>query len=253
MLLDALDKPPDVGRFVSLGRNGVSINELSAQEILLPELTALGRTILNGFDRTIVLPKVASLTGAPDITRMGRVCWNTIGYARACAEDALESDLGEFIVVWLADFNSVVAVRDGSIVDCNDWYAHGPFSLLAAGGLPASRVAEICSKACVGEDVFADNLVARGGIRGYLGVDSFEQVDSLAKRKDADCMDVLAGMVHQLAKEVGSMVAALGKTPELIIIGGPGSLLESILRPLIHKIERFAPLFIVSDEQRRTI
>lgn len=192
----------------------------------------------------------ARLSGLPDIKRQSNAhALNIKAVARRIAIK-LERSLNDlnFVIAHLGSGISIVAHREGKMIDVNNADNEGPFSPERTGGLPLKSLIKLCYSGKYTGDELVNRLTRNGGLFAYLGTKSVEEIVGRISKGDLHAQSVIDGMIYQIAKEIGGMAAVLeGKIDGIILTGGM-CYSDYILERLKKKINFLAEIFIVPGE-----
>ena len=170
------------------------------------------------------LQDIARLTGAPEVERVSMFhALNQKAIARQCAKDMGRNyEDCNFVVAHMGGGISVAAHAKGRVIDVNNAISgEGPFSPERCGTLTALAVADlICNKGYTEQDI-KDLTSKKGGLVAYLNTNDMRDCERMIAEGNAHAKLVFDGMVYQVAKEIGSMAAALsGEVDGIILTGG---------------------------------
>jgi butyrate kinase len=169
------------------------------------------------------LDPVARYSGLPEIPRSSQVhALNVKATARIVAEklgrDLCELDL---VVVHLGGGISICALRQGRMVDVSNALSAGPFTPERAGAVQTVDLVNMCFSGKYTKEEIEGKLVGGGGLNAYLGTTDAKEIVARIESGDEEAERVMAAMIHQVAKYVGAMAAALdGKLDAVVLTGG---------------------------------
>lgn len=153
-----------------------------------------------------------------------------------------------FVIAHLGGGISVAAMKRGRIIDVNNANEFGPFSPNRAGTVPAGDLVRLCFSGRYSEKDMIDSLIRRGGLLAYCGSDDLRELRRRAADGDEATELVLRALAFQIAKEAGSMAAALGGDVEAVILTG-GMAHDSHLRSdLTARLQWIAPVLAYPGE-----
>lgn len=191
----------------------------------------------------------ARVSGVPGIERACRVhALNIKATARKIAEQqGKDYSKARYVVVHLGGGNSIAALVGGKIVDVNDGLlGMGPFSMERAGALPLRGVMKLCySKP---EDEVKKLFSKESGFKGYLGTNDFRQIEEKVEAGDPEYVKIFEAYEFQIAKEIGSMCAALKGDVDGIIITGGCAYYKKFVENLKGYVGSFAEVFAYPGE-----
>jgi butyrate kinase len=239
--LESIDGVIAIGGLLKPGDGGVYIvtqdmvqdletSKYGAHAANLGALLAVEIASKRGFDAYIADPittdemqEKARLSGMPEITRSGRA--HTLNQKSIAAKAA--ADLGKdysqvnMVVVHLGGGISVVAHRQGRMVDTNSARGEGPFCMDRTGGLNSFELAQLCTSGKYAGDEILKKINGDGGVVAYLGTRDFKEVIGRRAGGDQKAAAVYDAMAYQVAKEIGAMAVVLqGKVDAIVFTGG---------------------------------
>ena len=198
------------------------------------------------------LDELARLSGHPLFQRKSifhALNQKTVARKYAKSQNKLYEDLNLIVVHVGGGGISVGAHRNGLVVDVNQCYdGEGPFSLVRTGSLPLGDVVRLCFSGQYTQTEILQMITSRGGIMGYLGTTSFEEVERRIEEGDKYAELILQGMAYQVAKEVGAMATVFEKQPDAILLSGNVFHSQRFGNYLFNKVQRFAPVSFFPNE-----
>ena len=189
-------------------------------------------------------------SGMPEIPRTSLVhALNVKATARMVA-DELGKDHAEanFVVAHLGGGISVCALRKGCMVDVSNALSAGPFAPERAGNVQTVDLVDMCFSGEVTAAEIKKKLVGGGGMVAYLGTTDAEEVKARIDRGDEEAKLVMDAMVHQIAKEIGAMAAALDGELDAIVLTGGLANNEYLIERLRTKIAFLGGVVVVPGE-----
>lgn len=166
---------------------------------------------------------LARLSGHKDMPRRSLLhALNIRATARVAAEKMGKrlEDLN-LIVAHLGGGISVAPIRKGRMIDVNDGNSGGPFSPERAGAVPTMGLIDFIYDRDLSREDAKRELVGRGGLVSYLGVNSAEAVEEMIRSGNEEAKLVYEAMAYQIAKEIGAMATVLkGRVDAIILTGG---------------------------------
>ena len=125
-----------------------------------------------------------------------------------------------------------------------------PFTPERAGGLPPIPLIELCYSGKYTKDTLMKKLYGQGGVFGYLGTKDIRKVEAMIDAGNERAKLVLDAMLYQIAKAIGAMASVANFDIDGIIITGGMANSRRVIKALIAKVERIAPVFVFpgSDE-----
>ncbi len=194
---------------------------------------------------------VARLSGVPWIQRKCRAHVLNIKAVvrRACAELGKDIYSSSFVVAHLGGGISIAIIDKYRIVDVNDaLHGMGPYSPERAGALPIGPLVERCFSDGVTKKELLDELARNSGLKGYTETSDVREVLEKIKNGDQKTDLALQGMIYQIAKEIGAMVAALKCNADAILITGGLAYSEEIIGMLREYISFLGRMMIFPGE-----
>jgi butyrate kinase len=196
------------------------------------------------------LDAIARYSGMPEIPRTSQVhALNVKATARIVAEmkgrDHCDMNV---VVVHLGGGISICALRQGRMVDVSNALYAGPFTPERAGAVQTGNLADMCFSGKYTRDEIEDKLVGKGGLTAYLGTNDAKEIVARIERGDQEAERVLTAMIHQVAKYVGGMAAALDGNVDAIVLTGGLAHNDYIVEGLKKKIAFLGEVVVVPGE-----
>jgi butyrate kinase len=193
-----------------------------------------------------MLPE-AKVTGLPQVPRRALAHTLSVKAASRHAAAQLGRPLSELdlIVAHLGSGITVAAQRRGRQVDHNDPTATGPMAPTRAGGLPSLDLARFVVASGLSAGALEDLLVSHGGWKAHLGTDDVREIYARIDAADAVARLVLDATLHQIAKEMGGLLAVLRGHVDAIVITGGIARSERFVRELQERLEWIGAPFVV--------
>ena len=167
---------------------------------------------------------VARITGMPMCPRKPIFhALNQKAIARLhCRREGLEYEKSNFLVAHMGGGISVAAHRAGRIVDVNNALdGDGPFAPDRAGSLPTNELIKTCFSGQYSEAELLRFVSSKGGLVALLGTNSVMEVMERIEAGDERARKMLEAMCYNVAKQIGSLAAALaGKVDGILLTGG---------------------------------
>lgn len=194
---------------------------------------------------------VARLSGIPDLQRKSYAHALNIRAVSRLVAETLGKPMEEasFVIAHLGSGISVVAMKNGRMVDVNNANSEGPFAVERAGGLPAYELVKLCFSGKYGEQELLRKLTKWGGVFAYLGTKDLRLVEERIARGDTYAEEILSGMVYQIAKEIGAMMTVLEGQSDGIILTGGMTYSTWVMQHLLKRISFLGPVSIVPGER----
>lgn len=193
---------------------------------------------------------VARLSGLKEIPR--RALWHALNIMavlrQVCRQENLDLKRENFVVAHIGGGISVVAIRNGRIVDVSNGLESGPYTPERAGSLPSLELVSLCYSGKYTEAQMKKLVVGKGGLVNYLGTSNLLEVENRILQGDGYARLVLEGMAYQIAKEIGSYAAVLaGRITRVVITGGAAR--SDLVVPLVReRIAFLGPVVVVPGE-----
>lgn len=152
-----------------------------------------------------------------------------------------------YIAVHADDFVSIGAYESGRCLDINDGIgSEGPMGFTASGDVPCAQMASYFGSSSLSYREMQELLLKKSGVFQYLGTECPHKLDTLAaENSDADL--IVRTMAYQTAKWVGSSAVVLNGKVDGILISGRGVHSEALMRYLLPRIEKIAPVHILKE------
>ncbi|GGF08485.1 putative butyrate kinase [Halobacillus andaensis] len=170
------------------------------------------------------LQDIARVSGVPEIPRKSIFhALNQKAVARRVAEDLSKPyNKSRLIVTHMGGGITIGAHADGRVIDVNNGlHGDGPFSPERAGTVPAGDLVSMCFSGHYYRDEIMKKLVGQGGLMAYLDTNDGLEVEKMIEHGDKKAKLIYEAMAYQIAKEIGSMSAALeGRVDAIALTGG---------------------------------
>ncbi|MFH1851339.1 MAG: butyrate kinase [Candidatus Neomarinimicrobiota bacterium] len=191
------------------------------------------------------LELIARISGVPGSERSGRGhALNIKAVAReACRELNLDFATARFVVAHLGGGITIAALAGGRMIDVNDaLLGMGPFSPRRAGALPLRKVLDLAYSRPRAQ---VEQLLTReSGLTGYLGTDDLVAIERRIGAGDETARQVVAAMIYQIAKEIGSLATVLNLELEAILLTGGMARSQYLVRELRRRIARLGLVLV---------
>ena len=208
-----------------LAQMGISAEGL--RFVVTNESSRLSRSLSERFDLPVHLVDPARhrecwlqsyVTGTPALER--RCQTDTFIFRYLAGQEAAKRDrdrtAARCIVAHLDQENQFGALIGTRLIDGLSSLDEGPFALRQSGGLPFDAVLDLCQVHQERQRTLRA-LHEEGGLRGYLGLESLEE---LWTKQDHKAELIRAALAYQISKEIGALAAALEGRIDAIILGG---------------------------------
>ncbi|MDF2628041.1 MAG: butyrate kinase [Symbiobacteriaceae bacterium] len=194
---------------------------------------------------------LSRLSGMPGLDRRSQThALNSKAVARRVSNELGRPyhDLN-LITVHLGTGISVAAHCHGRMVDATSGNQEGAFSPDRPGGLPAWGLLRLAWSEKYTREQLTTLMTREGGMSAYLGTKDVRVVEQRIAAGDAEAKLVLDSMCYQVAKEVGSMAAALAGSVDRIIITGGIAYSEYVVARIRERVEFLAPITVAPGEE----
>lgn len=194
--------------------------------------------------------ELAYYTGLPFIRRVSLVHALNIKAVSRKASRELGKKLEEtnFVVAHLGGGFSIAAVKGGRIIDANVANDMGPYSPERSGGLPPLLLIKYASESGLSLSEVKRVLGGGGGLKAYLGTTDLREVRERIRGGDRYALLVYKGMIYQIAKEIGAMVAVLKGDVDAIVITGGMSNDEELIEDIKGYISWISKVLVYKGE-----
>ncbi len=167
---------------------------------------------------------VARITGMPLCPRKPIFhALNQKAIARLhCRREGIDYEKAHLIVAHMGGGISVAAHREGRIVDVNNALdGDGPFAPDRAGSLPGNELIKTCFSGKYTQEELLRFISSKGGLVALLGTNSVMEVMERIAAGDQRARKMLEAMCYNVAKQIGSLAAALsGRVDGILLTGG---------------------------------
>ncbi len=189
------------------------------------------------------LDDVARLTGLPQVRRCSvfHALNQKAAARRFAARCGKRYEDANLVVVHLGGGISVGAHRRGKVVDVNNALdGEGPMAPERAGRLPARQVGKLLLEEGVTMEEFVRMLAGEGGVKAHLGTADMRKVEAMLSEGRRDAALVVDAMAYAVAKETGSMLAALGERADGVVITGELARWDYVVERIRRRVEPLA-------------
>ena len=153
-----------------------------------------------------------------------------------------------FIVAHLGSGISIVAHKNGRMIDGSGGRSDGPFSPERSGGLLAYPLVELCYSGKYTREEMVTKVSSTGGMYDYLGTKDIVEIEERIKNGDKKAKLIMDAFIYQIAKEISMYGASLyGKVDRIIFTGGI-SYSKYVIEEVIKRVSYLAPTEIVPGE-----
>lgn len=193
---------------------------------------------------------VARITGISDLTWAS---WfhalNHKAVARWTAERIGKPyEACNLIIAHLGSGNSIVAHKEGRMVDGCGGRSNGPFSPERCGALPAYPLAKLCFSGKYTEKELIAKLSSVGGMYDYLGTKDAQEIERRIREGDEKAELIYRAYIYGIAKEICSFAAVFeGQVDRIVLTGGIAH--SDYVRKEVARMTAFlAPMELVPGE-----
>lgn len=200
--------------------------------------------------------EIAKLSGMANISRVRSFhALNQKAVARRYAQKVGRdyNDL-KLIVAHLGSGVSVGAHKNGRVIDVNSALGgDGPMSPERSGGVPPLALIDICFSGEFTYQQVYKMLIGEGGVYSYLGTKDMMKVELMVRQGDRHAAYIMEGMAYQVAKEIGSLSAALYGEVDAIILTGSiaySGLITDWISSRVRSISKNIVIYPGEDEMK---
>ncbi|MDR1978403.1 MAG: butyrate kinase [Synergistaceae bacterium] len=143
---------------------------------------------------------------------------------------------------------SIVAHRDGRIVDTSNGTDYGPFSPSRTGGLPVGEVVRLSFDGRCSKEGLKRKIVGQGGLLAYLGTSDVRQVREMIEKGDEKAALVYRAMAWQIAKEIGAQAVSMDEKVDAILLTGGIAYDSEFVRLVQERVQWIAPCLVYAGE-----
>lgn len=194
--------------------------------------------------------EVSRITGISDIEKAS---WLHALNHKAVSRKVAEKLGGKyedfnFIVAHLGSGISIVAHKNGKMIDGSGGRSDGPFSPERSGGLLAYPLVELCYSGKYTREEMVTKVSSTGGMYDYLGTKDIVEIEERIKNGDEKAKLIMDAFIYQIAKEISMYGASLhGKVDRIIFTGGI-SYSKHVTEEVTKRVSYLAPVEIVPGE-----
>ena len=196
------------------------------------------------------LYKEARVTGLPNVQRTALSYVLSMKYSASIICEKIDKSLksSSFIIAQLGEDISTIALKNGKLVDMNNFYDEGTFSLHGCGAIPPLKLAKLAFQYKGDYRTFSTELFSKGGLMDYMNTEDIDQVYNNLSAEEA-CSGKYANIVESLsyniAKDIGAMAAVLNFKVDRIILTGSLSSNHKIVSEIEKRVEFISPVEIL--------
>ena len=196
------------------------------------------------------LPAVARVTGFAEMERVSFVhALNHRSTARKAA-----AQLGKtypecnFVVAHLGGGVTTAAHQKGRMVEINNVFDEGCFSMDRGGSLPVQQVIDFCFSGLTKTEVLR-RLETCSGVVSYLGTRDFRDVERMAfEEGNEKAKLIFDAMVYQLSRDIASMAAVLKFDVDAIVLTGGMAYSKRLCAAVEDYVKKIATILILPGE-----
>ncbi len=153
-----------------------------------------------------------------------------------------------FIVAHLGSGISIVAHKNGKMIDGSGGRSDGPFSPERSGGLLAYPLVQLCYSGKYTKEEMVTKVSSTGGMYDYLGTKDMVEIQERIEAGDEKAKIIMDAFIYQIAKEISMYGASLyGKVDRIILTGGI-SYSQLVDEEVVKRVSYLAPVEIVPGE-----
>ena len=196
------------------------------------------------------LPDVARITGFSGMERVSFVhALNHRSMARKAAELlGTTYDKCNFVVAHLGGGVTTAAHLKGRMVEINNVFDEGCFSMDRAGSLPVQQVVDFCFSGKSKAEVLR-TLETNSGVVSYLGTRDFRDVERMAFEEGSEkARLIFDAMAYQLSRDIASMAAVLKFDVDAIVLTGGMAYSKRLPAAIEEYVKKIAPIMVLPGE-----
>ncbi len=180
-----------------------------------------------------------SLSHALNIKAVGRLAAKELGTAY---------DKLNLVIAHLGSGVSVTAHKIGKMIDVNNAYDEGPFSIDRTGGLPLRALINLCFDGEYDKKRIQEMFMKKGGLIAYLNTNDGRVFEEMVKSGDQKAKAVMHGLCHQISKEIGGMATALRGRVDAIVLTGGLARFKKLVELIEERVSFIAKVLIFGGE-----
>ena len=155
---------------------------------------------------------------------------------RAASRLNIDYKKARFVIAHLGGGITIVAYREGRIIDGSHGLSEGPFTPQRTGSLPLLDVLELCFSGQFTHKEVQSKLFTQGGVSSYLGTHNMVEVEQRAKRGEQNARMVLQALAYQVSKDIGSMATVLKGKIDAVVLTGNLARSETIVEEIKERV-----------------
>lgn len=190
---------------------------------------------------------IAKFSGLPGIKRRALSHALNIKYVanKVALKDSLNILNTSYIVAYMGRDISVVALKNGKIIDTNNFYDESSFSMQRCGSIAPLKLIDLAFNYKGDYKSFNLELFTKSGLMSYMNTNSIEEVQKIVIEEEEEKYSyILEAMSYNIAKNIGAISAALNFKADKIILTGSLSANSKITSFIEKKINFIAPVEI---------
>ncbi|CAM3014371.1 butyrate kinase [Hathewaya histolytica] len=192
---------------------------------------------------------VARISGIPYVDRKALSHALNIKYVAEMVSNKLgiEFKQSSFVVAHLGQDFSIVALKNGKIIDTNNFYDEGPFSIQRCGSIPPLKIIHMAYNDKKDFKSFLKEIFEESGLVQYYGTDNYKDIEKYITESNEHSL-IVEAMNYNISKEIGAMCTALNLEVDQIILTGPLSKNENVISYIKKKVSFLGPVKVVPGE-----
>lgn len=193
---------------------------------------------------------IARITGLKDIEKSSWLhSLNHKAVSRRIAENmGGKYEDYNFIVAHLGSGISIVAHKNGRMIDGSGGRSDGPFSPERSGGILTYPLVELCYSGKYTREEMVDKVSNIGGMYDYLGTKDMVEIEKRYFMGDKEAKLIMDAFIYQVAKEIAMYGASLeGRVDRIILTGGIAHS-ELVVSQVKEKVGYLAEVEVVPGE-----
>lgn len=197
------------------------------------------------------LAPVARVSGIKGIERVSifHALNQKAGAHKMAASLGKKYDECNLIVAHLGGGISIGAHERGKVIDVNNALdGDGPFSPERSGGVPAGSLIELCFRPDMTKDKAYMNLVGKGGLVSYFGVNDAREIEKMIREGNEEARLIYHAMAYQVSKEIGACAAVLKGQVDGIVLTGGIACSKMIVDWIKENVDFIAPISVFPGE-----
>lgn len=156
------------------------------------------------------------------------------------------------IVAHLGSGNSIVAHKDGQMVDGTGGRTNGAFSPERCGGLPTYPLIQLCYSGEYTREEMIQKVSGLSGFYDHLGTKDAQEIEERIRQGDEKAKLVYDAYAYNVAKEICALAPAFDGRVECIVLTG-GIAHSSYVTQEVTRLTSFlAPVEVVAGEFEMT-